>query len=158
MQERDLEEVLAIEKSSFQTPWTRGMFLSELKANPYSYPVLARFPGQPEIIGYACFWILFEELHLMNLAVHPDHRRRGIGEGLVRWVLNMGQEKGSRIALLEVRISNDPAQRLYEKIGFKKIAVRPGYYRDPKEDALLMILDPLSVSLSSASGKGAHRE
>jgi len=94
----------------------------------------------------------------MNLAVHPDHRRRGIGEGLVRWVLNMGQEKGSRIALLEVRISNDPAQRLYEKIGFKKIAVRPGYYRDPKEDALLMILDPLSVSLSSASGKGAHRE
>jgi ribosomal-protein-alanine N-acetyltransferase len=119
---------------------------------------VARFPGEAEIIGYACFWILFEELHLMNLAVHPAHRRRGIGEELARWVLNMGQEKGVRIALLEVRVSNDPARRLYEKVGFKKIAVRPGYYRDPKEDALLMMLDPLSVPLASVSDKGAHRE
>jgi len=158
MRERDLEEVLAIEKASFQTPWTRGMFLSELKANPYSYPVIARFPEEAEIVGYACFWTLFEELHLMNLAVHPDHRRRGIGEDLARWVLNTGQEKGARIALLEVRVSNDPARRLYEKIGFKKIAVRPGYYQDPKEDALLMMLGPLSVSLASVSGKGGHRE
>jgi [ribosomal protein S18]-alanine N-acetyltransferase len=156
MREQDLEEVLAIEKASFQTPWTRGMFLSELKANPFSHPVVARFPGVTKIIGYACFWIVFDELHLMNLAIHPDHRRRGIGEELARWVLSRGQEKGARTAALEVRESNRPARRLYEKVGFKEIAVRPGYYRNPKEDALIMLLEPLWVPLASVSGKGAQ--
>ena len=92
----------------------------------------------------------------MNLAVHPDHRREGVGEELARWVLGMGQEKGCRIAMLEVRESNHPARQLYEKLGFKVTAVRPGYYRDPKEDALVMLIEPLSVPYASVSGKGGH--
>ncbi len=158
MREQDLGEVLAIENASFQTPWTRGMFLSELKANPFAHSVVARFPEESKIISYACFWIIMEELHLMNLAVHPDRRRQGIGEELARWVLGMGQGKGCRIAMLEVRESNRPARQLYEKLGFKVIAVRPGYYRDPKEDALIMLLEPLSVPFASVSGKGGYHE
>src|ERR1700686_3729109 len=86
MREQDLGEVLAIENSSFQTPWTKGMFLSELKANPFAHSVAARFSGESKIIGYACFWAVMEELHLMNLAVHADHRRQGVGYELARWV------------------------------------------------------------------------
>lgn len=156
MREQDLGEVLAIENASFQTPWTSGMFLSELKANPFAHSVVARFSGESKIIGYACFWIVMEELYLMNLVVHLDHQRQGVGEELARWVFGLGQEEGCRIALLEVRVSNRPARRLYEKLGFKMIAVRPGYYRDPKEDALVMRLEPLSVPLASVSGKGGH--
>lgn len=156
MRERDLEEVLAIENSSFQSPWTRGMFLSDLDVNPFARSVVARFPGESKIIAYACFWIVMEELHLMNLAVHPDRRRQNIGEELARWVLNMGYEKKCRTAMLEVRESNRPARQLYEKLGFKVIGVRRGYYRDPKEDALVMQIEPLSVRLAPVSDKGGH--
>ena len=156
MREQDLGEVLAIENASFQSPWTKGMFLSDLEANPFAHPVTARFSGEPKIIGYACFWIVMEDVHLMNLAVHPDHRHQSVGEGLVRWVLDMGREKGCRIVMLEVRESNHPALRLYEKLGFKVISVRPGYYRGPKEDALVMQIEPLSGPHATVSGKGGH--
>jgi ribosomal-protein-alanine N-acetyltransferase len=156
MREQDLEEVLAIENRSFQTPWTKEMFLSDLDANPFARSVVARFPGEPKIIGYACFWIVMDELHLMNLAAHPDHRRQNIGEDLARWVLNMGYEMRCRTAMLEVRESNRPARQLYEKLGFKVIGVRRGYYRDPKEDALIMLIEPLSVMLAPVSDKGGH--
>jgi ribosomal-protein-alanine N-acetyltransferase len=158
MRDRDLEEVLAIENASFQTPWTRGMFLSELDANPFARSVVARFPGGPQIVGYACFWIVMDELHVMNLAVHPDHRRQNIGQELTRWMLSLGYDKKCRSAMLEVRESNHSARRLYEKLGFKVIGIRRGYYRDPKEDALVMLIDPLAVVSPSVSSKGGHHE
>jgi len=156
MRERDLEEVLAIENNSFQSPWTKGMFLLDLDTNPFARSVVVRFPGETKIIGYACFWIVMDELHLMNLAVHPDRRRQNIGEELARWVLSMGYEKKCRTAMLEVRESNRPARQLYEKLGFKVIGVRRGYYQGPKEDALIMLIEPLSVRLAPVSDKGGH--
>jgi ribosomal-protein-alanine N-acetyltransferase len=92
----------------------------------------------------------------MNLAVHPDHRRQSIGEDLARWVLRMGSEEGCRTGILEVRPSNSPARRLYEKLGFKAVGTRRGYYRDPKEDALIMLIEPLSVALVPVLNKGGH--
>jgi ribosomal-protein-alanine N-acetyltransferase len=156
MNERDLGEVLAIENASFQTPWTKGMFMSELDSNPFARSVVARSPGEAKIVGYACFWVVMEELHLMNLAVHPDHRRERIGEELARGVLGMGCEAKCRTAVLEVRMSNQPARRLYEKLGFRVVGTRRGYYRDPKEDALIMSVEPLSATVDPVPSKGGH--
>jgi ribosomal-protein-alanine N-acetyltransferase len=140
MTEDDLDAVLAIEKESFTAPWSRRMFESELRGNPFSRSFVARAHGQPALVGYICYWVVFEELHLLNLAVHPDRRRRGLGAHLVRWALANGEKEGVRLAALEVRASNDSARRLYERLGFVLTVTRPGYYRDPVEDAWIMTL------------------
>ena len=139
MIESDLDPILEIEAASFSTPWSRSMFLNELKSNPYSNLFVAREHGT--LIGYVCFWVVFDELHLLNLSVHPDFRRRGFGEKLARFVLQFGRAKGAQKASLEVRAGNLPAIGLYEKTGFKVAAIRPGYYREPREDALIMTLE-----------------
>jgi len=136
----DLDGVAAIEDVSYTTPWKRPMFEAELRGNPFSHLFVARDPVQNILAGYVCFWVVFDELHILNLSVRPDRRRQGIGEGLARWALSWGKEKGARSASLEVRASNEAAKRLYEKLGFKVAAVRSGYYREPREDALIMTL------------------
>ncbi len=140
----DLDEVMPIEEASYTIPWKRPMFEAELHGNPFARFFVAR-DSEPSasggaLLGYVCFWMVFDELHLMNLSVHPDRRRIGIGEELARWTLSWARENGARLATLEVRASNEAAKRLYEKIGFKVVAVRQGYYREPKEDAVLMNL------------------
>ena len=146
MQESDLEEVVALEQSSFTEPWTRKMFLGELQGNPFSTNLVARAEhaewsevSERALAGYIMFWVVFEELHLMNLAVHPELRRHGIAKKLVGRALSAGQ--GSRTALLEVRASNVAALGLYEGFGFKRKALRRGYYEHPHEDAVIMILE-----------------
>lgn len=141
MVESDLDPVLSIEAASFSTPWSRSMFENELKSNPYSNLFVARERENKTLIGYVCFWVVFDELHLLNLSVHPDFRRRGFGEKLARFVLQSGRGKGAQKASLEVRAGNLPAVGLYKKIGFKAAAIRPGYYREPREDALIMTLE-----------------
>ena len=145
MLESDMDPVLAIEAASFSTPWSRSMFENELKHNPYSNLFVAREQGNKSalggLIGYVCFWVILDELHLLNLSIHPAFRRRGFGEQLARFVLQFGRGKGAQKASLEVRAGNKPAIGLYEKIGFKVAAIRPGYYREPREDALIMTLE-----------------
>ena len=148
MQESDLEEVVALEQSSFTEPWTRKMFLAELRGNPFSTNLVARAEhaewsevSEKALAGYIMFWVVFEELHLMNLAVRPEVRRHGIAKALVRQALSTAAEKGSRTALLEVRASNVAAQGLYEGFGFKRKGLRRGYYEHPHEDAVIMILE-----------------
>lgn len=138
MMVNDLDEAMKIEEASFNVPWSKRMFLSELKGNPFSYLYVARIPERDEIAGYVCFWIVFEELHLMNISVHPGWRREGIGEELLRWALIKGGEGGAKIATLEVRSSNYAARGLYEKAGFRVRSVRRNYYTNPKEDAIIM--------------------
>lgn len=138
MMESDLDEVIGIEEVSFNAPWSKRMFLSELNGNPFSHLYVARMPERDEIVGYICFWIVFEEIHLMNLATHPSWRREGIGEELLRWALMKGRDSGARVATLEVRSSNDAAKGLYKKAGFKVRSIRRNYYSNPKEDALIM--------------------
>jgi [ribosomal protein S18]-alanine N-acetyltransferase len=148
MQESDLEEVVALEQSSFTEPWTRKMFLAELQGNVFSTNLLTRaehgeWSGVSEgvLAGYIMFWIVFEELHLMNLAVRPALRRYGIGKELVGQALRIAAEKGAQTALLEVRASNVAAQGLYEGFGFKRKGLRRGYYEHPHEDAVIMVLE-----------------
>ena len=146
MQERDLEEVLALEQVSFTEPWTRKMFLGELRDNAFAINLVARAGAAVSgeglaagaLLGYIMFWVVFEELHLMNLAVRSDVRRRGIGTRLVRHALSVGTDRGTRTALLEVRASNQAAIAMYEGLGFIRKSVRKGYYNRPREDAVIM--------------------
>jgi [ribosomal protein S18]-alanine N-acetyltransferase len=146
MHERDLDEVLALERVSFTEPWTRKMFLGELRGNAFAINLVVRAgeAGYGEdvaadaLLGYIMFWVVFEELHLMNLAVRPDVRRRGIGTKLVRHALSVGADRGARTTLLEVRASNQAAIIMYEGFGFIRRGVRKGYYDHPREDAVIM--------------------
>jgi ribosomal-protein-alanine N-acetyltransferase len=97
------------------------------------------------IIGYLCYWIIFEEVRLMNLAVIESMRHRGIARSLVATALQTGMSQSAHRAVLEVRASNLAAQRLYEGFGFSQTAIRPKYYANPVEDAVLMELDPIAV-------------
>ena len=146
MQERDLDEVLALEKASFSEPWTKKMFLGELRGNAFATNLVARAGAAGygadvaagALLGYVMFWVVFEELHLMNLAVNPDVRCRGIGTKLVRHALSVGADRGAKTALLEVRASNQAALIMYEGLGFIRRGVRKGYYDRPREDAVVM--------------------
>src|SRR5581483_1686880 len=151
MEMTDLLQVMAIERASFSTPWTQTMFLSELFDNPFSHAYVAREEGDPAVAGYAIFWIVADELHLLNVAVDPARRRRGIGEGLIRLLLRIAREKGVRKGMLEVRASNRSAQRLYRKFGFREVGVRRNYYQGPAEHALLFGCD---IDLGSVSSEG----
>jgi len=99
--------------------------------------------GVPVVCGYIGFWIVFEELHLLNVAVHPDWQRRGVAARLVQAVFEAAIARGVTRALLEVRASNLPAQQLYAQFGFQVIARRAGYYTQPSEEALIMACEGL---------------
>jgi ribosomal-protein-alanine N-acetyltransferase len=149
MQEGDLDEVLELEQASFTEPWTRNMFLGELRGNAFATNLVVRAGDAPgrtgfsigRLLGYVMFWVVFEELHMMNLAVRPEARRLGIGRRLVRHALSVGELRGARTALLEVRASNAAAIALYQDVGLVKKDVRRGYYDHPREDAVIMVLE-----------------
>lgn len=130
------------------------MFLSELAENPFSRFLGARIvaEGEEKVAGYCCFWTVFDEVHLMNLAVAPRWRRRGVGSRLLEEIISEGRRQGAGRICLEVRRSGAAARALYEKFGFKVTAVRRRYYERPVEDALLMVLD-----LGRASSDVRHR-
>ena len=156
MQESDLDEVLVLEQRSFSEPWTRKMFLGELQGNAFATNLVLRAGGAGfgegvaagALLGYIMFWVVFEELHLMNLAVRPEARRHGIGLALVRHALTAAAAQGVRTALLEVRASNRAALALYRKLGFAQKSLRKGYYVHPREDAVIMMRELLE--------KGGH--
>ncbi len=145
MQESDLDEVLLLEQRSFSEPWTRKMFLGELHGNAFATNLVLR---ADKLLGYIMFWVVFEELHIMNLAVLPQVRRQGLGTALVRHALMAAAAQGARTALLEVRASNTAALAMYRKLGFVQKSVRKGYYDHPREDAVIMMRELLE--------KGGH--
>ena len=135
----DLDEVLAIERISFLTPWSRGAFLYEMRQNPAARCWVARgAPPAPSVLGYLCLWEISPEIHITNLAVHPEWRRRGVARRLLAAALAEGIARGVTLAFLEVRPSNTRALALYESLGFQVIGRRNGYYFDTGEDALVM--------------------
>jgi len=138
---RDIRAILAIEKESFPTPWSRWNFIAEL-TQPISH-FLVTGPAAPDpwqLWGYIVFWIAAEEMHLLNLAVHPKQRRRGLARFLLNEALERSRGLGAKVAWLEVRPSNEAALALYASLGFKEVGRRPGYYEDTKEDAILLAL------------------
>lgn len=145
-----LDEVLAIEQACFSAPWTRKMLAAELSGNQFAHFLIAKcldpHSGALVISGYFCYWIVFEELRLMNLAVLTPFRRRGVASKLVCAAIRAGLERGANRAMLEVRASNQEARTLYERLGFRQTATRARYYVKPEEDAVLMEMAPLEVS------------
>ncbi|AKX94999.1 ribosomal protein S18-alanine N-acetyltransferase [Neomoorella thermoacetica] len=131
-----LNGVLAIERVSFPTPWTRHSFQNEIYNNDFAYYYVA-LDGQ-KVIGYAGMWIILDEAHITNVAVHPDYRGRRLGEVLLRVLMQEAVYLGADRMTLEVRVSNHSAQRLYERLGFVRAGVRRGYYNDNREDAIIM--------------------
>lgn len=144
MQAADLEAVLGIERASFRTPWSRQAFLHELERNRVAALWVARgerdrdgTAGAP-LVGYLCLWAVADEVHVTNLAVHPDWRGEGVGRQLLGTLLAHHRTLGARRAFLEVRPGNAEARRLYDGLGFKEVGRRRGYYVDTGEDALLL--------------------
>jgi [ribosomal protein S18]-alanine N-acetyltransferase len=138
MREQDLEEVLAIETAIYTHPWTRGNFADSVRAG-YECRTW-RFGG--ELLGYFVLMVAAGEAHLLNLSIAAAHQRIGHGSALLREAAALARSLGARSLFLEVRPSNRAAQGLYTRFGFRKIAVRRGYYPAPagREDALVLTL------------------
>jgi ribosomal-protein-alanine N-acetyltransferase len=134
----DLSAIEAIEQRAYPTPWSRSMFASEL-AKPTSI-CLGAFEGQ-ELVGYVINSRYVDAWHVMNVAVEPEHRGRGIATALLERLFEVTRDDERRGYTLEVRVSNDHAIGLYEKLGFERRGIRRGYYTDNREDALIMWRD-----------------
>ena len=133
-EEKDIPQIVEIEKNSFSDPWTEGMFLDTLRF-PVYHTFLVEDGGQ--VCGYGCLILLFEDAELANIAVAPTHRGRGVGKLLMEKMHSYAKTFGAERMLLEVRVSNQPAIGLYEKYGYEKYGLRENYYPDG-EDAHLM--------------------
>lgn len=135
----DLDDVMAIEQMAFSEPWTKEMFYSEFFDNPLSFSFVAK--AGDAVVGYLFVWEVSGEFHLMNIATAPQWQRKGIGEALIKKMLDLSRQKWVGQILLEVRVSNTAAISLYEKMKFNKVGVRKNYYHSPKEDALILCLE-----------------
>jgi ribosomal-protein-alanine N-acetyltransferase len=141
MRLEDLDEVQRIEQASFSTPWPSHAYQSELQTNRLASYLVARIDDL--VVGYGGMWLMADEAHITTFAVHPRWRRQRIGERLLLAFLDLARDRHAREATLEVRLSNMPARRLYEKYGFRPVGLRPRYYSDNNEDALIMTTEPL---------------
>jgi ribosomal-protein-alanine N-acetyltransferase len=142
MERRYLEDVLVIERQSFSDPWPAQAFTVE-EDNAYAFFRVAGKPapeGLARVDGFVLCYLLPEDAHLINLAVRPECRRRGLGRALLDCALEEFSRRGGGTIGLEVRVSNRAARTMYETAGFRTVAVRRGYYRKENEDALLMVL------------------
>ena len=137
----DLTAVHVIEQASFDAPWPPDAYRNELETNRLAHYLVVR--AGREVIGYAGVWLMVDEAHVTTFAVAPAWRRRRVGERLLLALLDLSMARGAREATLEVRLSNLAARRLYEKYGFRPVGIRPRYYSDDHEDALIMTTEPL---------------
>jgi len=158
---KDLEEVLAIEKMSFPAPWSRVLFEQEFLI-PHAHLLTATDPGLPDRVwGYLCFWLVAEETHILNLAVHPQWRRRGVGSRLLEYVVDYSRARGAEEVFLEVRRSNHRAISVYRRFHFQPRGIRPRYYQDTGEDAIIMglrLTDPSATVPNENSAQRNQRE
>lgn len=135
LQERHLPEILEIEKVSQSAPWSERSFRNEF-SNPQSLFLVALEKGK--VVGFGGIWIVVDEAHVTTIAVDPAFRGKGIGKKLMDALLRHSVERGAVCSTLEVRASNEPAVKLYEKLGYQQVAMRKRYYPDNKEDAIVM--------------------
>jgi ribosomal-protein-alanine N-acetyltransferase len=137
----DIPDVHDIERASFPVPWPAYAFRQELETNRLARYLVVR--AGDETVAYAGIWLMVDEAHVTTIAVMPDRRRQGIAGRLMLAVMRLAEEVGARVATLEVRLSNVAARQLYQRFGFRPVGVRPRYYSDNGEDALIMTTDPL---------------
>ncbi|OGI62932.1 MAG: ribosomal-protein-alanine N-acetyltransferase [Candidatus Muproteobacteria bacterium RBG_16_60_9] len=139
MREVDLNAVLEVERSSYEFPWTRAIFRDCLRAGYYCFV----YESSAGLVGHGIVSIAAGECHLLNICVHPEYQRRGLGRALVNFLLLFARRKRAKVALLEVRISNPSAYQLYIQLGFDEIGMRKDYYpaRYGREDAIILARD-----------------
>lgn len=146
----DVEVVHQIDLRSFSTPWPARSYWFEVSQNEAARCWVIESQGddgQSQIVAMTVLWFIVDEIHLATIAVHPDFRGMGFGKWLLAHALLAASREGARKAFLEVRSGNLTAQKLYRDFGFEVTGIRPHYYRDNMEDALLMTLDPIPVRL-----------
>ncbi len=139
----DLARVLEIEQVAFRNPWSAELLRREL-GHDWSTILVAEEPGprgQVTLVGFVIFWIVHDELHVLNVATAPEHRNRGVARTVLDAALDQGRRKRCTLATLEVRRSNAAALGLYRDFGFRPVGIRPNYYVDEGEDAIVMVLD-----------------
>lgn len=151
MKPEHLDRVVAVEEACFSAPWSRNTFLNELTENPYASYIVAVKGDQ--VTGYAGTWLVLDEAHITNVAVAPSWRRQGIARRLMEHMILLALHQGARRMTLEVRRSNLSAQQLYLSLGFQSAGIRPGYYTDNNEDAVIMWLDDLPAALAGKENK-----
>ena len=137
----DVPRVMEIEKDGFRHPWSRELIEREL-GHAWSQVLLACEPdaaGGERVVGYVVFWLVHDEIHVLNVATAIEARRRGVGRRLMEEAEGVGRGRGARIATLEVRRSNEPAIALYRLLGYRQVGVRPNYYAEENEDAIVMV-------------------
>jgi ribosomal-protein-alanine N-acetyltransferase len=134
-----IDQVIAIELQSFPTPWTRRAFQFELAENDFAFYIVALLDGR--VVGYAGMWIVLDEGHITNVALHPDYRGNGMGRLLMTELLARSAALGASRITLEVRVSNKAARGLYRSLGFMDMGIRRKYYSDNDEDAIIMCLN-----------------
>lgn len=132
----DIEQVYNVEINSFTLPWSKEAFLNEMTTNQHAKYIVMELGNQ--LIGYCGMWIILDESHITNIAVLPEYRGKKYGDALMKQVFEFNRSLGVRSITLEVRITNEVAQGLYKKYGFKTGGVRKNYYADNHEDALVM--------------------
>jgi ribosomal-protein-alanine N-acetyltransferase len=142
MRAEDVERIVEIEKDGFKHPWSADLLRRELH-HAWSTSLVAAEPraGGEAILGFIVFWIVHDEVHVLNVAVAADARRRGVARFLMHEAASRGRAAGARLATLEVRRSNVAAIALYRALGYRQVGVRPNYYVDEGEDAIVMVLD-----------------
>jgi ribosomal-protein-alanine N-acetyltransferase len=136
--EPDIRDLIELEALCFAYHWTREQFLLGLEGGAFKIIGVRR---NGVLAGYMAFSLIADEMEILNLAVHPDYRRQGLGEALLSRSLEISEANGTTKSFLDVKVSNDPALALYRKFGYKKIGVRKKYYPDTKEDDLLLRYD-----------------
>ena len=144
----DVADVHRIERASFPVPWPDYAFRQELQTNRLAHYLVVRAADQT--VGYAGLWMMVDEAHITTFAVLPQWRRHGVGGRLMVELMRLAQNLDARVATLEVRLSNAPARALYQRFGFRPVGIRPRYYSDNGEDALIMTTEPLSTTVMTA--------
>ncbi len=137
----DLPAIQAIERAAFSAPWPANAYRTELETNKLAHYLVVRVGD--EIAGFAGLWLMVDEAHVTTFAIAPAWRRNHLAERLLVALLDVAVDRRATEATLEVRLSNLPARRLYEKFGFRPVGLRPRYYTDNNEDALIMTTEPL---------------
>lgn len=132
----DIPQLMVVEQDSFSTPWSEEAFRNELTNNLFAQYMAVEYEGI--LIGYAGMWIIVDEAHITNIAIHQNFRGQGLGNQLMHELQRTAKFLGAVKMTLEVRVGNEVAKRLYRKFGFVEAGVRPKYYSDNDEDALIM--------------------
>lgn len=146
----DVPALEALERTCFTHPWTAAQLADELAAGDPGFVLVLERPaggGGRRLCAYGSFRLVLDEMHVMNVAVAPPERRRGIARWLLRFAMGRAARRGARRALLEVRAGNREAVALYESLGFRRLGVRREYYREPVDDALVLAREGLSGAL-----------